>query len=713
MVQQQREIDRLTSDAISRWRGGETPNTRKFLDHNPELLQCKTAVLDLAYEEYCLRRDAGDRLTPSTYCESFPGYRKSLMRLLEVHEYAESNSGFPLGDKPVQWPIAGDVFAGFELLEELGRGAFARVFRASETALGKRAVALKISRLGFKEADTLGKLSHTNIVSVHSVRSDTASGLTAICMPYLGRSTLCDVLDAGFADGHPPERASIILQAVAENDIDANDTRPVAKSYRGTYVSGVVHIGRQIAEALAYTHAKGILHRDLKPSNVLLTSAGEPKLLDFNLSADNGKGADRVGGTLPYMPPEQIAAVFDMQDRKGESLSPKSDLFSLGAVLYEMLGGRLPFGDLPPDKSPEDAAREVLSRQSAGPISLCRTNPCVDIGLWKIVADCLRGDPMKRPASATVLAQTLDTWLSDRQRITRWARLHRRRLVASAVVALGATCWGGWFLASRPPYQLRQLEQGVAIYEAGDYKTALEYFDRAKGAGLDSAEVHFARGQALRLMGDYQAADEAYMSACKRSSDGLIRECLGYCFSSRGYNEDAVLWYDQAVDVGYTSAALWNNLGYSQLRIGRYPPAQSALDQAKRLDDSLQAAFHNAACLAIRRAERGDRSSLQQGIADIERAITLGPATAQHYYDAALLHALASEDATDHTAKVFDNLRSAIALGHPTAGLASDKGPFGRFLSKPLFADVLREPLRRKRLAAKRLAPPPSSLSLH
>ncbi len=116
---------------------------------------------------------------------------------------------------------------------------------------------------------------------------------------------------------------------------------------RGLYVDGIVHPGVQLAEALAYTHSQGILYRDLKPSNVLLAPSGKPMLLDFNLSCDVQFDVNRVGGTLPYMPPEQIRDVR-MPPADGRLTGdPRSDVFSLGVILYELLAGRLPFGDLP------------------------------------------------------------------------------------------------------------------------------------------------------------------------------------------------------------------------------------------------------------------------------------------------------------------------------------------------------------------------------
>src|SRR5205807_6812566 len=112
------------------------------------------------------------------------------------------------------WPHPGQVFLGLELRQVLGRGAFGRVFLATEEALGGKRVAVKIAPDGGNEAKTLGRLEHPNVVPVHAVREDPPTGLTAVVMPYLGSATLHNVLDRVLALGEPPARWREILQAV-------------------------------------------------------------------------------------------------------------------------------------------------------------------------------------------------------------------------------------------------------------------------------------------------------------------------------------------------------------------------------------------------------------------------------------------------------------------------------------------------------------------
>src|ERR1700677_2939309 len=120
----------------------------------------KSAVLQLAHAEYRDKVTRGEPVDPDQFCERFPAYKSSLQRLLELDCFFEDNSGFLADIKPTVWPEPGQPLLGFQLLEELGRGSFARVFLATDTTLGNRRVALKISPVGGNEADTLGRLGH-------------------------------------------------------------------------------------------------------------------------------------------------------------------------------------------------------------------------------------------------------------------------------------------------------------------------------------------------------------------------------------------------------------------------------------------------------------------------------------------------------------------------------------------------------------------------
>ena len=160
----------------------------------PEILAVKSIFLDLAYEEYCRRRERGEVVDPKEFCARFPRHRSALLRLIDAHLYLSAHPELLAGGLPGPWPVTGDVVAGFTIVRELGCGAFARVYLATEASAGDRPVALKLTLEGGAEACILGRLTHRNIVHVNSAGDDEETGLTRLCMPFLGAATLQDVL---------------------------------------------------------------------------------------------------------------------------------------------------------------------------------------------------------------------------------------------------------------------------------------------------------------------------------------------------------------------------------------------------------------------------------------------------------------------------------------------------------------------------------------
>ena len=130
----------------------------------------KSGLIDSAYSEYRDLCAAGVEVDPDAFCARFPEYQTSLRRLVEVHRELEANPN--LLRSLDRWPAPGDCFHGFQLQQELGRGAFARVFLAREQAVGNRQVVVKVSLHADDEADTIGKLQHPNVVQIHSAPKD-------------------------------------------------------------------------------------------------------------------------------------------------------------------------------------------------------------------------------------------------------------------------------------------------------------------------------------------------------------------------------------------------------------------------------------------------------------------------------------------------------------------------------------------------------------
>jgi serine/threonine protein kinase/tetratricopeptide (TPR) repeat protein len=362
----------------------------------------------------------------------------------------------------------GDKLFGFELVEELGQGAFARVFLAKQESLAQRSVAIKVTLRPTLEPERLARLQHTHIVPVYSVH--TAGSVQVICMPYLGRRTISDLIRA-FRKDNPLSGASWRKTSGtrAAKSTTTGDSRssPKTTAPSGSYARPaevspsdgcpdligkpreVLHLLGQLAAGLAHAHERGILHLDLKPANVLLADTGEPMLLDFNLSFDV-KSPDRelIGGTIPYMSVEQLQ---DLRTRGKGHVDARTDLYSLGVMAFEMLTGTVPF----PASFLADTDGLIAVRRK-GPPSIRALNPWVSPGEEAIVHKLLAPRPEDRYQTAEELRTDIERHLTDRplaftrepsvaERVTKWRRRNPRvpaQILAAALMAVAVAAIG-------------------------------------------------------------------------------------------------------------------------------------------------------------------------------------------------------------------------------------------------------------------------------
>lgn len=295
----------------------------------------------------------------------------------------------------------GERFAHYRVLECLGEGGMGEVFKAVDTRLN-RVVALKLVRPGLasspdaldrlrQEARAVSALSHPNIAVLYELEE--ASGRTALVFEYLGGGTLRDRL---------------------RRYRDAGQAMPADEA---------LGYATALAAALAQAHRQRIIHRDVKPANILLGEDGTPKLTDFGL-ARFGVDAEitrtlGISGTLAYMSPEQAS---------GRPLDRRTDLYSFGVVLFEMLAGEPPFrGDN------QAAVLNGILHGSAPPIR----RPDVPPALAAVVAKCLEKDPGSRYASAEELLTDLRAVSGGRSgRAVAERRVWLRAVIWSAVILL-------------------------------------------------------------------------------------------------------------------------------------------------------------------------------------------------------------------------------------------------------------------------------------
>jgi eukaryotic-like serine/threonine-protein kinase len=527
---------KLASAIRAEWSRGAAPDARAALARHPSLLRDESLVLDLAYEEFCRRRQAGERVDREEFCGRFPGVRSRLRNMLDAEHLLGADAGFLQGvfdeARAESWPEPGERFGDFALLRELGRGGFARVFLAREASTGDRAVAVKLSRAPGAEAKTQGPLDHPNVVPVHSARHDPATGLYVVCMPFFGSATLNDVLDHLYpTPGTAPPRAASAIAGAIRRQARPGDPEPAPRGEglrldRGAFADGVARLGLRLAEALAFLHARKVYHLDLKPSNVLLTPGGEPLLLDFNLSARPEDPEHRLGGTPPYMAPEHLSA---FQGSPAAPLDGRADGFALGVVLYELLTGSHPFGPVP-DGDAREQGRVLLGRQKAGCVPVRRRNPDVSVALAGLIERCLRFDPGDRPADAAELAQALRRELSGWRALWRGARRPRVALAGCLAVLTAGV------LTAAPLSAPRRGPEAPAGAKAASAAELCERGLRAVDGG--------AYGDAERLFRDALEADPRHWRA--HHGLGLVGLHRGYALQQRARPEEARAWYTEA-----------------------------------------------------------------------------------------------------------------------------------------------------------------------
>jgi tetratricopeptide (TPR) repeat protein len=660
---------RARLDAIKEsWRLGTPADACAALSADAELRANKPALLDLAYEEFRIRVEAGEEVDVEAFCERFPAFRTSLRRELKfnsiISELKESLA-VPTGEaggrlrqppQPQRWPQTGEIVGDLLLLRELGRGAFARVFLAAEESTGDRLVAVKLSLEGGDEARTLGRMAHPNVVPVLSCRRDLETGLTMVCMPFLGSATLEDVLDwRQSRSDKTPRAAGELLEAVRaaagpEDTLAAVDATVDERLQRGSYTAGVLHLGAQLAGALAFLHAAGVLHRDLKPSNVLLGPDGRPRLLDFNLAVGLERHGAPVGGTLAYSAPEQIKTMLGQDP--GAPPDGRSDVYALAVILHELLTGRHPFGPLVGGLPPEELGPMLLERQQAGGSRL-RVDD-LDPAATRLLERCLAFDPQDRPASAAELMDGLRAYFHRRRRLRRWIGRHRWAILAVAaclVVGVLATPWPSF----KP--QTSAYGRGRDAFNAGRYDEALEDFSQAVGATPEDPRYRFAHACALMKRA---AASTGRQAADLRSAariefqmpqgdphEGLAHLCAAYCSAHEGDHGLALAHIDRAVQAGYPSTVVvYNNRAYSYIQRKRLDEAAAALTAIMPEDCKLAAVRCNRARLALEyRLSHPETPLHPSALEDVCTAARAEPTPAYLLLYAAYLHALAVKDA--------------------------------------------------------------------
>lgn len=493
-------VDKLAEEFLARLRRGERPSVTEYVERHPDLAD-----------------DIRDVFPP-------------LLLMEEAARPASADRSAPPRPLPSQ-------LGEYRILREVGRGGMGVVYEAEQVTLGRH-VALKVlpRRAGDErllgrfrqEARAAARLHHTNIVPVFGVGEHQGTHYYAM----------------QFIQGRGLDEVAAELRKLRESGAPMA-SGPLEIGDPKAYYRSVARIGLQVSEALAYAHKQGVLHRDIKPSNLLLDAKGTVWVTDFGLAKEEGTDqltqTGDIVGTIVYMAPERFHGWAD----------PRSDVYSLGLTLYEMLVLRPAFSDT----NYQRLLKKVLEED---PPPLRRSDATIPKDLETIVMKAIAKEPAQRYRSANQLAKDLDRFLRDEpirarrstigERVALWARRSPAAVALVAVVLFSLAATAGTFAwnnarlfeqieakedALRRERAIRRVYASAAAQES-DPLHALELALEAAQADLTpesearlrearalSLHRHFLRGHERRILaGRFAPAGDLAVTV---SEDGTAR----------------------------------------------------------------------------------------------------------------------------------------------------------------------------------------------
>jgi formylglycine-generating enzyme required for sulfatase activity/tRNA A-37 threonylcarbamoyl transferase component Bud32 len=398
-------------------------------------------------------------------------------------------------------------FGRYEIIGEIGRGGMGVVYRAREPGLGREvalktllaadASAIEDAERFLAEAKTLAGLKHPGIVPLYDWGRE--GDRVYFTMPFVEGVRLRDLLDHA---GEETKASTTIHAMVA--DARERVGRRLAATGRPVPSVHAVTLTRKILEALSYAHERGVVHRDLKPENVMITEAGEAVLMDFGLARQKS-GSSRqltasgmVLGTPAYMAPEQARGDSRRADER-------SDLYAVGAMLYEMLAGR------PPLQFTGSWIHDLMRVVEEPPPSLASLQPSVPRDLATIVHKALEKEAGRRYASAAGMSEDLRRFLASEPILARppsalylarkWMSRHRTVSVAAAVAlcaALAMIAAAIWSRGEERAARRARIAWGAKqLDESRDLDRAIEAARIAAGDGSEPEARELRRRVAI------------------------------------------------------------------------------------------------------------------------------------------------------------------------------------------------------------------------
>jgi eukaryotic-like serine/threonine-protein kinase len=526
-----------------------------------------------AADDFVERQKRGERPDVEEHVARYPQAAGLLRKVLASLRVLDLSAGGARADKPAssEDPVPG-VLGDFRLLREVGRGGMGVVYEAEQISLGRR-VALKVLPFAatmderqlqrfHNEARAAAALDHPHIVPVYGVGCD--RGVHFYAMRFIDGQPLSALLAPGSRTpsttawrrgpagsdrpgGEPQDQDAAGVAPPPQTEA-AVPTLPVGGGKE--WHREVARLGIEAAEALEHAHSLGVVHRDVKPGNLLIDGQGKLYVTDFGLARTADAGLTLSGdlvGTLRYMSPEQALARHDLVDHR-------TDVYSLGATLYELLTGR-PAVD---GKDRQEILQKILAEE---PLPPRRHERSIPRDLETVVLKALAKEPQRRYATAKELAEDLRRHLENMpvrarrpglgERVAKWSRRHRTLVWSAAagllvaLVTLGGSV--GWVLRDEAARQAEAervvsatVEEAEGLARQKRWPQALQMAERA-ASELAGRRVPEELGRRVRrILTDTRMVaklEAAYMAKIEGED-----WAFGCAEGESGYR-DAFSWY--------------------------------------------------------------------------------------------------------------------------------------------------------------------------
>jgi tetratricopeptide (TPR) repeat protein len=366
-------------------------------------------------------------------------------------------------------------------------------------------------------------------------------------------------------------------------------------------------------------------------------------------------------------------------------------------MIYQLLAGNTPFQVSADVTDPIEAANSLLASQKSHRPQLRSINSHVNAELEKLVHDCLALNPAHRPQTMHELERRLRAQSRPAARVRRMVRARPLWAIFFSCAFLAACVWGAAAFMTRPPYHVRQVARGIAYQNDGQYQDALECFGRALESDPDDKRALFEQSRTYLMLNNLLAASAGFTRLAIESGDLASAAYTGYCFNLKYEPGAAIAWYRRALDSGYETIGLCNNLGISYALgrstlgdLERFDAAEYFLNRAVELDPRSVTVRANLVTLAIMRYDRDPNCELKPAVKHLEVLLAAMPHDPKVMTGAVQLYSVLSLRDEAYVGKAMEAIKSSIRAGNgPTAQDLSKTRAFESLRRDPRFDEIV------------------------